>query len=70
MRVDTELLRRSIAASGKTKEAVANEIGVDYSTFARKMKCDGLAFSIGQMHKIVDILNLSAEDATKIFFAS
>ena len=70
MRVDTELLRRRIAARGKTKEAVANEIGVDYSTFARKMKCDGLAFSIGQMHKIVEILDLSAEDASRIFFAS
>ena len=70
MRVDTELLKKSIAASGKTKETVAKEIGIDYSTFVRKMKCDGLAFSVGQMHKIVEILNIPKEDAANIFFAS
>ena len=69
MHVDIELLKKSIAASGKTKETVAKEIGVDYSTLSRKMKCDGLAFSVGQMHKLVDSLKLSADDARKIFFA-
>ena len=53
MRVDVDLLKRSIAASGKTKETVAKEIGIDYSTFTRKMNCDALAFSVGQMHKLV-----------------
>ena len=69
MHVDVELLKKSIASSGKTKEAVAKEIGVDYSTFSRKMKCDGLAFSVGQMHKLVSSLNLSTDEARKIFFA-
>lgn len=69
MHVDTEMLRKSIAASGKTKETVAKEIGVDYSTFSRKMKCDGLAFSVGQIHKMVESLGLTADDARKIFFA-
>lgn len=69
MRVNVELLKRSIAASGKTKEMVAKEIGIDYSTFSRKMKCDALAFSIGQMHKLVEVLSLSDDQASKIFFA-
>lgn len=67
MRVDVELLNRSIAASGKTKETVAKEIGIDYSTFSRKMNCEALAFSVGQMHKLVDILSLSDDQAAKIF---
>ena len=69
MRVDVELLKRSIAASGKTKETVAKEIGIDYSTFTRKMNCDALAFSVGQMHKLVDVLSLPTDQAVKIFFA-
>lgn len=69
MRVDIDLLKKSIAASGKTKETVAKELGIDYSTFARKMNSEALAFSIGQMHKMVDVLDLSAEQAKSIFFA-
>ena len=69
MRVNVELLKRSIAASGKTKEAVAREIGIDYSTFSRKMNSEGLSFSVGQMHKIVDVLGISDETASAIFFA-
>ena len=69
MHVNVDLLKRSIAASGKTKEAVAREIGIDYSTFTRKMNSQGLAFSVGQMHKIVDVLGISNETASNIFFA-
>ena len=69
MRVDTDLLKKSIAASGKTKETVAKELGIDYSTFTRKMNSDALTFSVGQMHRMVDVLSLSAEQAKSIFFA-
>ena len=69
MHVNVELLKRSIAASGKTKEAVAREIGIDYSTFSRKMNSEGLSFSVGQMHKMVDVLGISDETASAIFFA-
>lgn len=69
MRVDIDLLKKSIAASGKTKETVAKELGIDYSTFSRKMNSDALAFSVGQMHKMVDVLDLSADQAKSIFFA-
>ena len=51
MRVDTNRLKGSIAANGMTQEAVAHAIGIDNSTFCRKMKCDGVTFSVGQMHK-------------------
>ena len=69
LRVDTDLLKKSIAASGKTKETVAKELGIDYSTFTRKMNSDALTFSVGQMHRMVDVLSLSADQAKSIFFA-
>lgn len=49
------------------KEELAEKIGVDASTFYRKMKDDGVKFTIGQMHKIVEVLDLSREDAATIF---
>jgi len=69
MRVDIELLKREIAQSGKTKETFAKEIGIDYSTFTRKMKREALTFTIGQMHKTVEALGLTNDRAAEIFFA-
>ena len=69
MRVDTNRLKGCMAAKGMTQEAVAKAIGVDNSTFIRKMKCDGLAFSIGQMHQIVEVLDIGRDDAAAIFLA-
>lgn len=70
MHVDINRLKGSIAASGMTQEAVARAIGVDNSTFIRKMKCQGVAFSVGQMHKLVDVLAISPEEAAHIFLCS
>ena len=67
MQVDINKLKGSIAASGMTQEAVAKAIGIDNSTFIRKMKCNGLAFSIGQMHQLVDVLSISKAEAADIF---
>lgn len=68
MKVNIELLKREIAQSGKTKERFAKEIGIDYSTFTRKMKRSALTFTVGQMHKITEVLNLSDSRAMEIFF--
>lgn len=67
MRVDTNRLKGSIAANGMTQEAVAHAIGIDNSTFCRKMKCDGVTFSVGQMHKLIDLLKITPEVAVQIF---
>lgn len=69
MRVDVELLKKEIAMSGKTKETFAKEIGIDYSTFTRKMKRSALTFTVGQMHKITEVLNLSNAKAAEIFLS-
>lgn len=50
-----------------THEELANKLGIDASTLSRKMKSDGLSFTVGQMHKIVDVLGLTADEAKQIF---
>ncbi len=67
MHVDVHRLKGSIAANGMTQEEVARAIGIDNSTFIRKMKSKGVAFSIGQMHKLADVLSLTPEETILIF---
>ena len=67
MSTNMELLRGKMAERKLSPEDMAREIGVDASTFYRKLKNDGITFTVGQMHKIVDVLQLSCEEATSIF---
>lgn len=69
MRVNVSKLMGKIREVGLTKEAIAKDLSMDRSTFYRKVKSDGLAFSIGEMHAMADILNLSKAEATEIFLS-
>jgi transcriptional regulator with XRE-family HTH domain len=69
MATNMNLLRAKIVERGMTQEKLAAAIGMDSSTFWRKMQTQGLSFSIGEMHKIADTLQLSDTDATQIFLA-
>ena len=70
MRVNIAKLRGAIASAGYTQERLSDAISMDKSTFSRKIKSDGLTFSIGEMHKIVSILNLSKTEASEIFLSN
>lgn len=67
MCINMEKLRGRMAEMKMSPEAMAKEVGVDASTFYRKMKSDGINFTVGQMHKIVDVLKLTKEEAASIF---
>lgn len=67
MSTNMDILRGKMAERRITQEEMARKIGVDVSTFYRKMKSDGVNFTVGQMHKIVEVLKLSNEEAAAIF---
>ena len=69
MRVNTDMLRGKIVENGLTQERVASMIGMDRSTFSRKMKSEALDFSVEEMHKLCGILTLTDEEAIQIFLA-
>ncbi|MBQ3089542.1 MAG: helix-turn-helix domain-containing protein [Oscillospiraceae bacterium] len=69
MRVNVDKLRGKIMEKGLTQEKVAGMVSMDRSTFSRKMKSEALEFSIGEMHRIADILSLTREEASQIFLA-
>lgn len=69
MRVNTKLLKEKISEANLTQEKTATMIGIDNSTFIRKMKSDGLSFTIKQMYQLCTVLSLSNEEARNIFFS-
>lgn len=69
MRVDIAKLKGNIVASGMTQEQLAKEIGVDPSTLSRKLQLLGNSFTIGEVHKIVDVLRISPKEAANIFLS-
>ena len=64
-RIDINKLNGKIVEKGTTKEAIADKIGVDRSTFYRRLKTSKLL--IRDIHIMCDILGLSDEEALAIF---
>lgn len=64
--VDTNKLRGAIVAKGKNQQQIAKEIGVDRSTFYRKMK-EGGSFTIEEVSKMARVIPLTNEEAIDIF---
>lgn len=62
-------LKASIASNGLTVNEVADKLGIDRSTFYRKLQHGGGSFTIDQARALGQILNLQFEDVTGIFFA-
>lgn len=67
MRVNTALLRGKIVSQGLTQERVAGLIGIDRSTFSRKMHSEALDFTVEELHKLYEVLDLTDEEAVRIF---
>ena len=65
--VDTKKLSGKIVEKGTTKEAIADEIGINRSTFYRRIKTGKLL--VGDVHKMCEILHLSTSEAIDIFLA-
>lgn len=64
--VNTNKLKGVIVERGTTQQSVAESIGINRSTFYRKMKHGG-DFSIGEAQKIAEIVPLTNEEAIEIF---
>lgn len=67
--VNTHLLRRKIDDRRTTVSEVAAKMGVDKATLYRRI-ANSETFTIGEVGKITEILNLSHDEAVSIFFSS
>lgn len=66
--VNVQKLKGIIVERGTTQESVANSIGIDRSTFYRKMKQGG-NFTVLEAQKLAKEIPLTADEAINIFFA-
>lgn len=69
MHVDVNRLKGKVVERGLTGEKMAKSIGVDQSTYYRKIGEGGGSFTIAQAIAISNILSLSEKERTDIFFA-
>ena len=67
MRMDVNMLLQKIKDNDMSIDDFAEAIGMDRSTFYRKIKTDGIKFTVGQMHKTVEVLDLNKTQAENIF---
>ena len=67
--VDVNKLRGKIVEKGFSQQELAQSIGIDRSTFYRKMRNNG-DFSIGEVAEIAKIMQLSNEEAIEIFLSN
>lgn len=66
--VDVNKLNGKIAERNTTKEALADAIGINRSTFYRRLKTSTL--TIRDIHGICKELSLTAAEAVEIFLAA
>lgn len=68
MVVNAQKLKGKIVEKSKTQESVADAMGINRSTFYRKMKNGGSGFTVGDIHKMIMYIPLTKEEAVDIFF--
>jgi putative phage repressor len=67
--VNVQLLKENIIKKGLNVEIVSEKIGINKSTFYRKINNEGLTFSIKEVTEIAKILKLRRKEVDDIFFA-
>lgn len=68
MVVNIQRLRGKIIEKENTQESVADAMGMNRTTFYRKMKNGGNGFTIGDIHNMIMCIPLTKEEAIDIFF--
>ena len=68
--VNTGMLRKAIKEKGHTIESISRAIGMDDSTFYRKVNGGGGKFTLAEADAITAALGLESGEAQRIFFDS
>ena len=60
-------LKGKIVENGLNNTTFAEKINLPTATFYRRLECEGRDFTIGEVERMVDVLNLSKGEAIEIF---
>ena len=67
MPVDVERIKIRMKEMDLTVKDVVNALGIDESTYYRKMANSGKTFSVEQAQKLSVLLDLTKQEASEIF---
>lgn len=67
MPIDAGRLKKKAGELGVKVKEIALALGIDESTYYRKMADNGNTFSVAQAQKLTELLQLSKEEAREIF---
>lgn len=67
---DMQMLKAKLKYSDLTYQTAGEIIGVGRDTFSRKMQGDGAGFTVEEVRKLRDAMQLNKEDVWNIFFVS
>ena len=66
--VNVERLREEMKEKSITPDAAAVAMGIDVATYYRRMNRQGTKFTVEEVSKLSELLNLSSETMQEIFF--
>ena len=69
MKTDIDSLKKTMEERGINISDLAKKIGVDASTLYRKLSAGGEKFTIGEVHRMMEAIPLSRDDANRIFLS-
>lgn len=67
---NADKLKATLKEKGMSIEEVSKLIGIDKSTFYRKLASDGATFTIGEVDKMSKALSLTVDEINAIFFGN
>ena len=65
--INRGLLKAKLVSVGKTMDGLAADIGLERTTFYRRLR--NATLTVGDVHKIIEVLHLTAQETIEIFFA-
>lgn len=66
--ININKLKKEIALNNLSIEELSEKIGIDKSTFYRRLESNGKKFTIEEVIKIAKVLNLDRKKVDSIFF--
>lgn len=66
--VNLERLRGEMKKKSITSEAAAEAMGIDVATYYRRMSRQGIKFTVEEVSKLSELLDLSPDTMQEIFF--
>lgn len=68
MGINIKYLKNKLRLAGHTPDEAAKAMGMNRATYYRKLKAEGVKFTIEEMQRLINFLNLTNEEALIIFF--